>query len=238
MKKYIIALLAVLCLVPMTTYAKAKTTTTTTTKLPDDLVKVYVFQKDGCQYCELQLEYLEGLESLNKKFTIVKKELYKTTETEAWAHGEDYNLGVKVANAFNAAGFKDASYDGTPFVVISDLYAQTAYSSDLEAVIDEAYEKGDKDVVTCLDEGKENCLPEGPNQNVAGYIILGITGVIVIIIIIASIRNKKELDEIIDDEPVAEDALEKKEKKETSKTVAKKTAAKKTTSTRKKKETE
>ncbi len=233
MKKYIIALLAVLCLVPMTTFAKGKTTTTTT-KLPEDLVKVYVFQKDGCQYCELQLEYLEGLESLNKKFTIVKKELYKTTETESWAHGEDYNLGVKVANAFNAAGFKDASYDGTPFVVISDIYAQTAYSSDLEAVIDEAYEKGDKDVVTCIEEGKNNCLPEGPNQNVAGYIILGITGVIVLIIIIASMKNKKEMDEMIEETSTVEKEEPKKEKT-ASKTTKKKTTTKKTT---KKKETE
>ena len=39
-------------------------------------VKVYIFEAGGCPYCEMQEDYLKGLESYNKKFEIIKKELY------------------------------------------------------------------------------------------------------------------------------------------------------------------
>ena len=39
-------------------------------------VKVYIFEAGGCPYCKLQEDYLKGLDSYNKKFEIVNKELY------------------------------------------------------------------------------------------------------------------------------------------------------------------
>ena len=119
-------------------------------------VKVYIFEAGGCPYCEAEVEYLKGLEGYNKTFTIEIKELY--IDHVDWKPGKDYDLGVKVANGFLNAGFTDASYQGTPFVVISDLYAASAYSTSLESVINEAYEKGDKDIVSCYADGKEDCL--------------------------------------------------------------------------------
>jgi len=121
-----------------------------------DKVKVYVFEAGGCGFCEQQVEYLKGLESYNEKFEIVRMELY--VDNKDWKPGKDYDLGVKVSDAFSKVGFVDATYQATPFVVISDLYATSAYNTSLESIIDEAHEKGDKDIVSCLKDGKDDCL--------------------------------------------------------------------------------
>ena len=52
------------------------------------MVKVYVFEAGGCPYCEAEIDYLKGLKSYNKKFTIEKKELY-IAHIE-WEPGKDY----------------------------------------------------------------------------------------------------------------------------------------------------
>ena len=119
-----------------------------------DKVKVYIFEAGGCPWCERQKEYLKGLESYGKKFVIVTKELY--VDHINWQEGKDYELGKKVAEAFNEAGFADATYNGTPLVIISDLYAASAYSESLEKYINQAYELKDKDIVSCLAE-KDDC---------------------------------------------------------------------------------
>ncbi len=144
-KKLLSVLFTLLILIPLGINAEEK-----------EKVKVYIFEAGGCPYCEAEVEYLKGLEGYNKTFTIEIKELY--VDHVDWKPGKDYDLGVKVANGFLNAGFTDASYQGTPFVVISDLYAASAYSTSLESVINEAYEKGDKDIVSCYADGKEDCL--------------------------------------------------------------------------------
>lgn len=144
-KKLLSVLFTLLLLIPLGINAEEK-----------EKVKVYIFEAGGCPFCEAEVEYLKGLEGYNKTFTIEIKELY--IDHVDWKPGKDYDLGVKVANGFLNAGFTDASYQGTPFVVISDLYAASAYSTSLESVINEAYEKGDKDIVSCYADGKEDCL--------------------------------------------------------------------------------
>ena len=144
-KKLLSVLFTLLLLIPLGINAEEK-----------EKVKVYIFEAGGCPYCEAEVEYLKGLEGYNKTFTIEMKELY--VDHVDWEPGKDYDLGVKVANGFLNVGFTDASYQGTPFVVISDLYAASAYSTSLESVINEAYEKGDKDIVSCYADGKEDCL--------------------------------------------------------------------------------
>ena len=144
-KKLLSVLFTLLLLIPLGINAEEK-----------EKVKVYIFEAGGCPYCEAEVEYLKGLEGYNKTFTIEIKELY--IDHVDWKPGKDYDLGVKVANGFLNAGFTDASHQGTPFVVISDLYAASAYSTSLESVINEAYEKGDKDIVSCYADGKEDCL--------------------------------------------------------------------------------
>ncbi len=144
MKKFKLLLLLTLVIVPNLVMAK-------------DKVKVYIFEAGGCPYCEAEREYLEKLDGYNKTFEIVGKELY--VDHVDWAEGKDYELGVRVAIAFQNAGFEDASYLGTPLVIISDTYAMAAYNTDLEKVIEEAYEVGDKDIVSCIADGKTDCLP-------------------------------------------------------------------------------
>ena len=144
-KKLLSVLFTLLLLIPLGINAEEK-----------EKVKVYIFEAGGCPYCEAEVEYLKGLEGYNKTFTIEIKELY--IDHVDWKPGKDYDLGVKVANGFLNVGFTDARYQGTPFVVISDLYAASAYSTSLESVINEAYEKGDKDIVSCYADGKEDCL--------------------------------------------------------------------------------
>lgn len=121
-----------------------------------DKVKVYVFEAGGCPYCEAEIEYLEGLDSYNEKFEIVRKELY--VDHVYWEEGEDYELGKTVAEAFLEKGFENASYQGTPFVVIGNIYAAASYSTNLESVIDEAYEKGSTDIVKCYMDEEDNCI--------------------------------------------------------------------------------
>lgn len=135
-KKILVLLLAFLLIIPLGVSAKEKAKAK---------VKVYVFEAGGCPYCEAQLEYLKGLDSYNKKFTIVRKELY--VDHVAWEIGRDFQLGKAVAEKFQKDGFEDASYEGTPFVVISNLYASASYSTNLESYINKAYKDGDKDVV-------------------------------------------------------------------------------------------
>lgn len=143
MKNRILLLLTLVLFLPTLVNAKGK-------------VKVYLFEAGGCPYCVKEEEYLKGLDGYDKTFTIVKKELY--VDHVDWAEGKDYALGKKVAKAFNSFGFEDATHEATPFVVISDLYAASAYNTSLESVINEAYEKGDKDIVSCYADGKEDCL--------------------------------------------------------------------------------
>ena len=144
MKKILFSIM-LLAIFPMLVFAKT-----------DKLVKVYVYEAGGCPYCEAEIDYLKGLSSYNKKFKIVRKELY--VDHIDWAHGSDYETGVKVANTFRAAGFEEADYRGTPFVVISDIYASTGYNTSLEDVIEKAYKEGDKDIVSCIESGKEECI--------------------------------------------------------------------------------
>ena len=143
MKKLFLSAITLLLMLPIVVSAK-------------ELVKVYIFEAGGCPYCEAQEKYLKGLDSYNKKFKIVKKEAY--VDHVDWEQGKDFNLSKTVAEAFQEAGFKDAEYRATPFVVISDKYAAAAFSEDLEDIINDAYEEGDKDIVGCYEKGNTNCL--------------------------------------------------------------------------------
>lgn len=191
-RNIIICLLMVLCILPLQVFAAKKTTTTTTTTTADvsKMVKVYLFEKDGCSYCELQKEYLQGLDSYNKKFTLVIKQLYDAN----WNPAEDYELGAKVAEAFSTANF-ETDVNGTPLVIISDIYGANVYSDSLEETINKAYEEGDKDAVSCLEKGGKNseCVrgaKDEADHDMAGLLIFLIAIGIVVAIIVTSRVNK------------------------------------------------
>ena len=185
MKKVLFTIIAVICLLPMAVNAKGK-------------VKVYIFEAGGCPACEAQMEYLEGLDSYNEKFEIVEKELY--VDHVDWEQGKDYELGKKVAEAFLAADgkkFENATYQATPFVVVSDVYAAAGYNSSLETVINEVYETGDKDIVKCIEKGKTNCLDhlkEEANSSGAGGVGVIITNIICTIALIITYLAKSSSD--------------------------------------------
>lgn len=190
-KKFFALLLALMIIMPVSAFAKEK-------------VKVYMFEAGGCPYCEKEMEYLKGLDGYNKTFTIEVKELY--VDHVDWAEGKDYSLGKTVAEAFKNAGFEDATYQGTPFVVISDLYAASAYNTSLENIINKAYEEGDKDIVKCYADGKTDCLDHltetDTTSSSSNTWVIVVTGLIILITylikssvdtnnIIKSVNNKK-----------------------------------------------
>lgn len=184
MKRLIVTIVAVLCLLPVAVNAKSK-------------VKVYIFEAGGCPACEAQMEYLKGLDSYNEKFEVIEKELY--IDHVDWEDGKDYALGKKVAEAFLAADpvkFKDATYQATPFVVVSDVYASAGYNSSLETVINEVYETGDKDVVKCFEKGKTNCLDHLKEESSSGSGGAGviITNIICAIVLLVTYCIKSSVD--------------------------------------------
>ena len=183
MKKVFLSIIAIIFILPIMVKAQEK-------------VKVYIFEAGGCPYCEAQIEYLEGLDSYNKKFEIVKKEAY--VDHIDWEKGKDFDLSKTVAEAFNKVGFEDATYQATPFVVISDIYAAAAYNTSLESVIDEAYEKGDKDIVKCYEDGNTNCLDHlavaTTNSSKSDNKSVIITIIISTVLIIATYLVKSTLD--------------------------------------------
>ena len=229
MKKVLGVLFALLCLPPAIIFADEEK--------EKEKVKVYVFEAGGCPYCEMQMEYLKGLDSYKKKFVIVDKQLY--IDHENWEQGKDYELGVAVVEAFNKAGFKDASYQGTPLVVISDLYAAAAYSEDLEEIIDKAYEEGDKDVVSCIADGGQGCIAvvEKESTGSKGLVIaiLGVVALVGGIVYISMSKNKEEnindFDEDEEDYDDEEDIEYEEEKVKPAKVA--KTPTKKSTNTKK-----
>lgn len=197
-------------------------------------VKVYMFEAGGCLYCEQEEAFLKKLDGYNKTFELIKKELY--VDHVDWKQGKDYELGKKVAEAFNKAGFEDASYEGTPFVVISDVYAAAAYSEDLESFIKLAYEEGDKDAVSCIMNNGTDCIranSQAPStdskaaSSKAGLVIAIIGGVALVGVAVYVITKKGNDIE----ETVVEEKEEVKEEKPAPvrKTTTRKTTTRKTT---------
>ena len=192
----------------------------------DEKVKVYVFEAGGCPYCEAQMDYLKSLEGYNKTFEVIEEELY--VDHIEWAQGKDYELGVKVANAFNEAGFEEASYQGTPFVVISDIYASASYNPSLEETIKIAIEEGDNDVVGCFEKSDECDIRENlsdtdkkvrdiRNNNLINYIIIyALIGGIIVYLFLN--RNKKETKVLAKEVKVFKEIKEEKPKKVVKKT--------------------
>lgn len=173
-----------------------------------DKIKVYIFEAGGCPYCEAEIKYLKELDSYNKKFEIVTKELY--IDHVDWEQGKDYDLGVKVATAFKNKGYEDASYQGTPFVVIGNIYAVSSYSTELKGIIDTAYENENPDIVECFINNEDNCEEKINNNKIDTYIkkerqketknnifniLMSALVIIILIVVLLKLRsNNKKVD--------------------------------------------
>ena len=155
----------------------------------EELVKVYMFEAGGCPFCEKEMEYLESLDSYNKKFEVIRKELY--VDHVNWEHGKDYDLGVKVANYFQSKGFTNASYTGTPFVVISDLYAAASYSTELEGYIEKAYQEGDKDIVGKFERDEFVEEKENHTAVIIAIVVILVGGLAALVVVANHDSSKK-----------------------------------------------
>lgn len=188
MKKLLTILFVLLLAIPVTINAEEK-------------LKVYLFEAGDCPYCEAEKEYLKTVKGYGETFEVISKELY--IDHVDWEPGKDYDLGVKVASEFHSLGFDDATYEATPFVVISDLYAAAGYNTNLDDIIDYAIGEGDKDAVSCIEEGKEECIrkvtsafssaTKKDNKNVKySKTSIGTTVVVVSAIVAVLILGKKK----------------------------------------------
>jgi len=202
-------------------------------------VTMYIFYGDGCGYCAALHSYVEKLVE-NKEY----KDKVNIVNYEVWGSVENSTLMT------NVAAYLNVKADGVPFYVIGDWsssgFASEASPAQIEAAIDEAYNDEDYvDVVAGVGSGQmtikdaEATEEENKKQNdLVGYIILGVTAVIVVAIIFGRSNDTyydEETEEEVLDEEVEEDEDEEEEpkkvvkKKEETKAASKSTTTKKTT---------
>ena len=199
MKKIWGLLISLMLLLPG--MVKAEETDDMPQVVDDGLVKVYMFEAGGCPYCEAATAFLESLDTYNTKFTLIHKSTY--IDHYDFEPDVDYDLTQEVSQAFIYAGFRNAKFSGTPYIVISDVYAASGYSESigqqLVDVIDLVYQEGDKDVVSCIANGGTECI-EGIKQKkltVAGAaVLIGsvvlVFGIIIGIYLYMDNKNKKK----------------------------------------------
>ena len=142
-------------------------------------VTVYVFSASGCPFCEEQMTYLKNLDTYGKEFTIVEKELY--IDHISWEKGKDYDLAKKVETEMSTI-LNGVVIDGTPFVIVENIYAKTGLNTNLEDYIHRAYLRGTQvDVVKCLEENGTNCVKEKETNKEKDYLPVRIIETITII---------------------------------------------------------
>lgn len=200
-------------------------------------VNFYIFYGEGCGFCQKLHDFTDKLQKdkeYNKMFNIV--------DYEVWQNQENSNLLVKVGEYFNE------DVDGVPFYVIGDKYysgfSEESSPAEIKAAIKAAYENEKYvDIVAGIGEGtitKSNSeLDEKgtKDNNIVGYIILGITAVIVVAIIFGRSNatyyptEEQMISDVLDK---IEEEPKKEVKKTTKKSTATKSTSKKSSSTTKK----
>lgn len=178
MKKFLKVLIVMVLVVCPFVNVNAKTTTKA-----KDPINFYIFYGDGCGHCAKLHEYTAELEKnkkMNKKFKIV--------DLEVWKNETNSNLMTIVGQYFNY------NVDGVPFYVIGDQYFsgfnEETSPEKIEDAINKAYNNAEYvDIVAGIQDGSikvdtEAMTKETNKKNdTVGYIILGITAVIVVAIL-------------------------------------------------------
>ena len=247
---FLVLLMPVVSVNAATTTKKAKSTTTTTTekttKKSDKKdgvgtpVKLYVFYGSTCIHCAHLHEVISGLEadtSINYMFELV--------DYEVWSNTQNAELMKNVATTLGTTA------SGVPFYVVGEYYSSgfpdiTSTDDSVKAAVNEAK----NELVEAIKTAYNNANTEGSNytdivasvgsgeatvkdkkdtsaNDVVGYIVLGVT-VIIIVAIIFGRSSSKDEDET-EEEVVEEEVKEETKKVEPKKTSAKKAPAKKTT---------
>ena len=237
MKKFFYVILALMLVLLPVVNVSAKEKAKDTAK---EKVNMYIFYGDGCGYCAALHAYVEKLVE-NKEF----KDKVNIVNYEVWGSVENSTL------MSNVASYLGVKADGVPFYVIGDWsssgFAQEASPAQIEAAIKEAYDDEDYyDVVAAVGSGQvtlndaEQKEEDNKKQNdLVGYIILGVTAIIVVAIIFGRSNDtyydeeteEVEVVEVEEDEDEEEVEEPKKvvKKNEDKKATSKSTATKKTT---------
>lgn len=209
-----------------------KTTTTTSTTVAGKKVKFYIFYGSTCGYCQRLHNYVAELEkdpTINYMFEVVDYEVWGDTDNNA--------LMVEVAEEM------DYDIQGVPVYVIGEKiyggYAAESHNDLIRKAIEDAYKNPDtKDIVGQIAaeilSGDRHASESSKNRTV-GFVILGITAIVVIAILFSK-NNTTYYDDDDDDDEVEEKKIEAKvDKKEVKKTTTKNTTTKKKADTKNKK---
>jgi thiol-disulfide isomerase/thioredoxin len=204
-------------------------------------INFYIFYGDGCGYCAALHSYTDQLQK-DKNY----KDMFNIVDYEVWKNQENATLMSNVGAYFKT------EVTGVPFYVIGDQYfsgfSDQSSPAQIEAAIKKAYENKDYvDIVAGIGEGtisvKDGDLNEkdtSKENNIVGYIILGITAIIVVAIIFGRDKDtyydEEEVEEVEEEteteeeeEEVVEEKPKKVIKKSAEKTTTKSTTAKKST---------
>ena len=204
-------------------------------------INFYIFYGDGCGFCASLHEYTDQLQK-NKEY----KDMFTIVDYEVWSNTQNATLMTKVGEYFGT------EVSGVPFYVIGDKYFSgfSAESSpaQIEAAIKAAYENKEYvDIVAGIGEGTitvgDAQLSENDDKtqnNIVGYIILGITAIIIVAIIFGrsqetyydedeEVEEEEEIEEDEEEEEVVEEKPKKEVKKTNTKATSKATTTKKAT---------
>lgn len=172
MKKILTFMICILSAFCLTVHAAPEVTTTGEGKEP---IKVYLFSKDHCPYCERAESYIKGLDAeYGDYFDLVIYQVYDINfQIE---NKQYYNLMNNVAKVFKT------EVNGVPYIVIGDEFDTNGFGEETgdqikEAILKAYNNENYKDIVA--EEFAK--LPENPHAN-DGIIIGGILVVIIAIV--------------------------------------------------------
>lgn len=237
MKKFLGLLMALLLvIIPVNIYAEEDKKE----EAEKEKVRLHIFYGETCSFCAELHAFTDQLLK-DKDYNY----MFEVVDYEVWYDEVNSDLMSSVAQ------YLGVSVTGVPFYVIGEKsfsgYSDETSPQKIKDAIEEAYNDEDyEDVVTGIGEGNitvdDKDLDEVEEDNdVIGYIILGITAVIVIAIICGRSGNTYYDDKVYDEEDEEESVIEEKEEVKEEKPVKKATnskkssTTKKTTSTKKKK---
>jgi thiol-disulfide isomerase/thioredoxin len=245
MKRFLkVLIIALVMLMPLTfaSAKKAKTTTEETVGTNGTPVKLYVFYGSGCSHCADLHTYLSELSTDNNY-----NYMFEVVDYEVWSDKTNATLMQNVAKELNT------SASGVPFYVVGDYYASgfpnisstdeavqesvKSVTDDLKAAIKKAYTEANKsngsykDIVASVGTGNSSVndtTKTKSDNDIVGYILLGITIIIVVCIVFGRSSTKEDFEEVVEEAKVEEEVVEG-DKAPVKKTTTKKTTTKKTT---------
>ena len=241
-KVFKVLILALVMLMPLTFASAKKAKTTTTEAIPTNgtPVNLYVFYGSGCSHCADLHTYLSEL-ATDKEYNY----MFEVVDYEVWSDKTNATLMQNVAKELNTTA------SGVPFYVVGDYYSSgfpnisstdesvqatvKEVTDELKAAIKKSYTEANKsngsykDIVASVGTGNSSVKDDAKSKSdndIVGYILLGITIIIVVCIVFGRSSTKEDFEEVAEETEAKEEVVE---EVKVEKTAAKKTTAKKTT---------